>query len=100
MTRVCHHLLRAVSVVTLLTVASAVLAAGPAGTDEQAVGMVKVLAPDYRPWFSPLLEPPPGGAETLLFALQAACGLGVIGYYLIVKRRQLRAGKKDGSRAA
>ena len=84
----------------LLTVATPALAAGSTGTDEQAVGLVKALAPDYRPWFSPLLELPGGGTEQLLFALQAALGLAVVGYCLVVKHRQHRTGKKDKPRAA
>ncbi len=35
---------------------------------------------DYKPWFSPLWEPPSGEIETLLFSLQAAIGAGIIGY--------------------
>lgn len=74
--------------------------AASVGTDEQAVGLVKVLAPGYRPWFSPLLEWPGGETEALLFVLQAALGIGVIGYYLAVKRRQHRRGKKDDASVA
>ena len=40
------------------------------------------LDPDYEPWFSPLLEPASGEIESLLFALQAALGAGVIGFVL------------------
>ena len=38
--------------------------------------------PDYEPWFSPLFEPASGEIESLLFALQAALGAGVIGFVL------------------
>lgn len=36
----------------------------------------------YKPWFSPLWEPPSGEIETLLFALQAAIGAMIIGYFV------------------
>ena len=52
------------------------------GTDGQAKEIIQELAPDYRPWFSSILEPPSGEIESLLFALQAALGAGIIGYYL------------------
>lgn len=89
------HRSRGALLALLLMVATPLLATAAVGTDEQAVGLVKVLAPDYRPWFSPLLELSGGGTEALLFALQAALGLGVIGYYLVMKHRQHRDGKKD-----
>ena len=38
--------------------------------------------PDYEPWFSPIFEPASGEIESLLFALQAALGAGVIGFVL------------------
>lgn len=50
---------------------------------EQAIGEV---APDYQPWFRPLFEPPSGETESLLFAVQAAIGAGVIGYFFGLKR--------------
>ncbi len=37
---------------------------------------------DYVPWFNPIWEPPSGEIETFLFALQAAIGSLVIGYFL------------------
>lgn len=50
---------------------------GADGLAQEAVGE---LAPEYVPWFQPLLEPPGAETESLLFALQAAIGAGVIGY--------------------
>ena len=40
------------------------------------------LNPDYEPWFEPILEPASGEVESLLFALQAAIGAGVVGFVL------------------
>lgn len=58
------------------------------GADGEAEGVILEVAPDYQPWFSPVWEPPGGETESLLFALQAALGAGVIGYYFGVKRGQ------------
>ena len=44
--------------------------------------MVGEIDPSYTPWFEPLIEPASGEIASLLFALQAAIGAGVIGYYL------------------
>ena len=52
------------------------------GADDQAIGLVKTIAPGYQPWFKSLVEPPSGEISSLLFALQAAMGAGFIGYYL------------------
>ena len=35
----------------------------------------------YEPWFSSIWEPPSGEIESLLFALQAAIGAIIIGYF-------------------
>lgn len=50
------------------------------GADGQAEEAVAEIAPDYEPWFNSLWEPPGGETESLLFALQAAIGAGIIGY--------------------
>lgn len=52
------------------------------GADDQAKDVIGTLAPGYKPWFKPLMEPPSGEIGSLLFALQAALGAGFIGYYL------------------
>ena len=65
------------------------------GADDQAKDVIGKLAPGYRPWFKPLMEPPSTEIGSLLFALQAALGAGYIGYYLGMavarsgKRREL-----------
>ena len=66
-----------------------------AGSDVQAIGVIQTLAPDYQPWFDSLFKPPSGEIESLLFALQAALGAGVIGYYAGYVR-----GKRAGTPAA
>lgn len=62
---------------------------GSDGQGQQAIGE---LAPNYQPWFTSLLTPPGKEIESLLFALQAALGAGVIGYWLgtVVARDKMR----------
>lgn len=62
------------------------------GADAQAEGVIQKLNPDYQPWFNSLFKPPSVEIESLLFALQAAIGAGVIGYYAGYVR-----GKKAGT---
>ncbi len=56
------------------------------GADAEAENLITAIAPDYEPWFQGFWEPPSGEVESLLFALQAAFGAGVVsfvlGYYI------------------
>ena len=61
---------------------------GADGAAQQAIGEI---APGYTPWAAPLVRPPGSETESLLFALQAALGAGLIGYFF---------GLKHGQRAA
>lgn len=70
-----------------------------AGADGQAMATVTALHPDYQPWFSPIWEPPSGEVESLLFALQAALGAGLLGYYLGLRRGQSRQRQQDRGNA-
>ena len=49
------------------------------GSDDAASEQIE--ASDYEPWFSSIWEPPSGEIESLLFALQAAIGAIIIGYF-------------------
>ncbi len=51
------------------------------GADVAAEEAVTAINPDYEPWVTPLFEPPGSETESLLFALQAGLGAGVIGYF-------------------
>ncbi|WP_459201319.1 energy-coupling factor ABC transporter substrate-binding protein [Methanococcus sp. CF] len=51
------------------------------GADDSAEGVIAELDPSYEPWFQPFWEPPSGEIESLLFALQAAIGAIIIGYF-------------------
>ena len=58
------------------------------GADGQAEEVIASINPDVEPWFEPIWEPPGGETESLLFALQAAFGAGIVGYVIGLKRGQ------------
>ncbi len=62
------------------------------GADGAAEAAIVESHPDYQPWFSSLWEPPSGEIESLLFALQASIGAGVIAYFV-----GLMKGRKQGA---
>lgn len=64
------------------------------GADGEAEEAITEIKSDYKPWFSPIFEPKSGEIESLLFALQAAIGAGVIGYGLGYLRGRKR--RQDG----
>ncbi len=72
----------------LLVLGTIVLMAGPllfikgqyGGSDDQASQAVAASQPGFKPWFEPVWKPPSPEIESLLFALQASLGAGVIGY--------------------
>ena len=56
------------------------------GADGEAETAITEIDAGYEPWFSSIWEPPSGEIESLLFALQAAIGAGLVfyalGYYI------------------
>ena len=53
------------------------------GSDDQAGNVIdKVTGGSYVPWAHSIWTPPSGEIESLLFALQAAFGAIIIGYFL------------------
>ncbi len=56
------------------------------GADDLGTEAILESHPDYKPWFEPLWKPPSDEVETMLFALQAALGAGVLGY--VIGRRR------------
>jgi cobalt/nickel transport protein len=66
------------------------------GADGQAKELIGKIIPGYQPWFKPLMEPPSGEIESLLFALQAALGAGFIGYYLGMSVTRVRMRRESG----
>lgn len=51
------------------------------GADDAAEEAITEISPGYKPWFSSIWEPPSGEIESLIFAVQASLGTGVICYY-------------------
>jgi len=52
-----------------------------AGSDDKAQEAITQIDSNYKPWFSPVFEPPSVEIESLLFSLQAAIGSGIVCYY-------------------
>ena len=53
------------------------------GTDDQPEHVIKEMTNgNFEPWFPNVWVPPSGEIESLLFALQAAIGSLIIGYFL------------------
>ncbi len=67
------------------------------GADGAAEEAITQIDKDYEAWYSPILEPPGGETESLLFCLQAALGAGVFGYGMgyLVARKKYNDGKQD-----
>lgn len=63
------------------------------GADGEAAALIE-QTPGFAPWFTPIWEPPSGEIASLLFALQAALGAGVIGY--VIGRRHGQAKARNG----
>ena len=60
------------------------------GADGAAEEVIAVVDPDYEAWADPILEPPGGETESLLFCLLTALGAIVIGYgfgYLVARKK-------------
>ena len=62
------------------------------GADGMAEELITQSDPNYEPWFQPIFEPASGEVESLLFALQAAVGSGVVCFLL---GRVTAPGRKD-----
>ena len=60
------------------------------GADGAAEEAITAINPNYKAWAEPIIEPPGGETESLLFCLQAALGGGVFGFglgYLICRKK-------------
>jgi len=76
-----------ISVIPLILLPNAEFG-GADGGAEQAISDT-----GYEPWFTSIWEPPSGEIESLLFALQAAIGAIIIGYFIGYERGK-RANKE------
>ncbi|MYM32831.1 energy-coupling factor ABC transporter substrate-binding protein [Duganella sp. FT94W] len=86
-----------ISVLPLLLVSAPPAAPGAeapetfGGADTRAQQAIGDIAPGYQPWFKPVFEPASAEIASLLFALQAAIGAGVIGFWLGISVARERA---------
>lgn len=60
--------------------------------DSRGMGLIEQSL-NYEPWASPIWKPPSEEVESLLFALQAAIGSIIIGYYFGVLKGRKGSGK-------
>lgn len=63
------------------------------GADSQAAAAIETDHPQYQPWFKPIAEPVSGEVESLLFALQASSGAGLLGYIMGLYRGRQEANR-------
>lgn len=73
------------------------------GADDKPEGVIEeITGGTYKPIAEPIWEPPSGEIESLLFALQAAIGAGVLGYffgyYRAKKNYENKLGYKEKSK--
>lgn len=64
------------------------------GADGAAEDVITEIDPTYEAWASPILEPPGGETESLLFCLQAALGAGIFGYGFGILRERSKKEQK------
>ncbi|MHC1723122.1 MAG: energy-coupling factor ABC transporter substrate-binding protein [Aminipila sp.] len=100
------HLTKNTKIIILCLIASALIAIIPlatihdsefGGADGQAEEAISTMDPGYKAWASPILEPPGGETESLLFCLQAAAGSGVFFFglgYLVARKKYQKPDKK------
>ena len=89
----------ALSAAPLLLPMSADLNEPFAGADDRGKTAIIASHPEYKPWFTPLWEPPSGEIVNLMFALQGALGAGLLGYYIGFKRGQAQGHRRNGINA-
>jgi cobalt/nickel transport protein len=70
-----------------------------AGADDRGKTAIVASHPEYKPWFTPLWEPPSGEIVNLMFALQGALGAGLLGYYIGFKRGRAQGRRRNGTDA-
>ena len=84
--------LLAIAFFSLLALTTAIPKAEWGGADGQGMELIEENL-NYEPWADPIWEPPSGEIESLLFALQAAIGSLIIGYYFGMLK-----GRKENTR--
>jgi cobalt/nickel transport protein len=71
------------AVVVLICVSAFLISPGGGfgGSDDQGGEKIQEISPGYEPWFQSLWTPPDETAS-LLFAVQAAIGASIIGFFI------------------
>jgi cobalt/nickel transport protein len=65
------------------------------GADDQGKEEITKINPNYKPWFTSIMQPASSEIAGLLFAAQAALGAGVVGYAIgLYKGRTENASKQ------
>ncbi len=67
------------------------------GSDDAASETISEIlgVEEYKPWASPVYEPPGAETESLLFSLQAALGAGIMGYGIGILRERTKNRKES-----
>ncbi|CAH2601109.1 Cobalt transport protein CbiN [Rhodovastum atsumiense] len=68
------------------------------GSDDRATKLIETIHPGYKPWFTPLWEPPSGEVASMLFGVQSALGAGALAYALGFWRGRRQARRDDAAR--
>jgi len=68
--------------------------AGFGGSDDKGSETIEQISPGYTPWFTWFWQPPEE-TESFLFAVQAAIGAIVIGYFIGYTRGRAATGKAE-----
>ena len=70
------------------------------GSDDQAKDTIdRLMGGTYQPWAHSIWKPPSGEIEGLLFALQAAFGSLIIGYFLGYYRAMAKTDAASSSKS-
>lgn len=93
------NILRLIVVVLIVLIPLIFVKGEYGGADGQAETVITVIDDTYVPWASVLFEPASGEIESLLFALQAAIGAGIIGFgFGRLSAKHKPSEKTDGNR--
>lgn len=65
------------------------------GADDKATTAIEGIDPKYQPWFKHIYQPPSSEVESLLFAVQAAVGSGIVCFYLGYKKGQKKCNSHE-----
>jgi cobalt/nickel transport protein len=67
------------------------------GADDQGKQEITKINPNYKPWFTSIMQPASSEVAGLLFAAQAALGAGVVGYAIGLYKGRTEGASKQKS---